>query len=200
MPCIDGLCATSLSSASSTLPLTQSQSQRFSGGFTERATPVPIPNTAVKPLRADDTARATAWESRTPPDPFSSMQNALLPGGRFAFLPPHRSRSYVTRLSLVAVRRSPPQARAVFAASGDLTGGIVRPESLSESTAGLFAGCGGVLGAGKWLLSVRGHSRAGMQGALRARRRSRRDTLRWRKSLLRAVGDAVSATELEYHP
>ncbi len=33
----------------------------------ERATPVPIPNTVVKPLIADGTARVTVWESRTPP-------------------------------------------------------------------------------------------------------------------------------------
>ncbi len=41
---------------------------KFSGGFVERVTPVPIPNTEVKPLRADGTAWETAWESRKPPD------------------------------------------------------------------------------------------------------------------------------------
>src|SRR5205807_8144789 len=41
--------------------------QKFSGGCVERVTPVPIPNTEVKPLGADGTARATAWESRKPP-------------------------------------------------------------------------------------------------------------------------------------
>src|SRR5438067_13900428 len=41
--------------------------EKFSGGSVERATPVPIPNTEVKPLGADGTARATAWESRKPP-------------------------------------------------------------------------------------------------------------------------------------
>src|SRR6266852_4742827 len=39
----------------------------FFGDRTERATPVPIPNTEVKPLRADGTARATAWETRSSP-------------------------------------------------------------------------------------------------------------------------------------
>ena len=39
----------------------------FSGGNGEGETPVPIPNTAVKPLSADGTAWATAWESRSPP-------------------------------------------------------------------------------------------------------------------------------------
>jgi hypothetical protein len=38
------------------------------GGYRERATPVPIPNTEVKPLFADGTARDTLWESRTLPD------------------------------------------------------------------------------------------------------------------------------------
>jgi hypothetical protein len=37
------------------------------GGNRERATPVPIPNTEVKPLIADGTARVTVWESRTLP-------------------------------------------------------------------------------------------------------------------------------------
>jgi hypothetical protein len=37
------------------------------GGYSEGDTPVPIPNTEVKPFSADGTARETAWESRTPP-------------------------------------------------------------------------------------------------------------------------------------
>ena len=41
---------------------------KFSGGFVERVTPVPIPNTEVKPLGADGTALEAAWESRKPPD------------------------------------------------------------------------------------------------------------------------------------
>ena len=42
-------------------------SAKFCGGTSERETPVPIPNTEVKPLCADDTARAALWESRAPP-------------------------------------------------------------------------------------------------------------------------------------
>ncbi len=38
-----------------------------SGGHSERETPLPIPNRAVKPLSADGTWPARAWESRTPP-------------------------------------------------------------------------------------------------------------------------------------
>jgi hypothetical protein len=40
---------------------------KFSGGFVERVTPVPIPNTEVKPLGADGTALEAVWESRKPP-------------------------------------------------------------------------------------------------------------------------------------
>ena len=37
------------------------------GGESEMDPPVPIPNTVVKRLSADDTARATAWEHRPVP-------------------------------------------------------------------------------------------------------------------------------------
>jgi hypothetical protein len=43
------------------------KSHRFSGDFVDRVTPVPIPNTEVKPVGADGTARETAWESRKSP-------------------------------------------------------------------------------------------------------------------------------------
>ena len=39
----------------------------FPGGNTGEVTPVPIPNTEVKLSRADGTAGATLWESRTLP-------------------------------------------------------------------------------------------------------------------------------------
>ena len=38
-----------------------------SGSSSEVETPVPIPNTEVKRLSADDTALATGWENRPPP-------------------------------------------------------------------------------------------------------------------------------------
>src|ERR1700730_13182821 len=38
-----------------------------SGGYGEGETPLPIPNRAVKPLSADGTWPARAWESRSPP-------------------------------------------------------------------------------------------------------------------------------------
>src|SRR5207302_7884092 len=38
-----------------------------SGGYGEGETPLPIPNREVKPLSADGTWLARAWESRSPP-------------------------------------------------------------------------------------------------------------------------------------
>ena len=43
----------------------------FSGGNVGGVPPVPIPNTEVKPSRADGTPRETARESRSLPDFFS---------------------------------------------------------------------------------------------------------------------------------
>ncbi len=56
----------------------------FCGGFGEREIPVPIPNTAVKPLSADDTARATLWESKSPPHSLFINQLASQEAGCFA--------------------------------------------------------------------------------------------------------------------
>lgn len=39
----------------------------FPGGNIEGATPDPIPNSEVKPFRADGTSLETDWESRTLP-------------------------------------------------------------------------------------------------------------------------------------
>jgi hypothetical protein len=44
------------------------RSGRIFGDIAGEATPVPIPNTEVKLFRADDTAPARVWESRTLPD------------------------------------------------------------------------------------------------------------------------------------
>ena len=43
------------------------QENSFPGGLSGEATPVPIPNTAVKLSSADGTARVTLWESRSLP-------------------------------------------------------------------------------------------------------------------------------------
>ena len=48
-----------------------SRSNFFSDGNVGGATPVPIPNTEVKPSSADDTAWVTVWESRSSPDVFT---------------------------------------------------------------------------------------------------------------------------------
>ena len=41
--------------------------QKICGDYSGEDTPVPIPNTEVKLLSADDTWRATSWESKTLP-------------------------------------------------------------------------------------------------------------------------------------
>ena len=60
---------------------------RISGLISERATPVPIPNTEVKPFSADGTARAAVWESRTRPGFYLKTPPALKLGA-FFFVPP----------------------------------------------------------------------------------------------------------------
>ena len=44
----------------------------FAGDKRDRATPVPIPNTVVKPVSADGTAIVRSWESRPLPAPLRS--------------------------------------------------------------------------------------------------------------------------------
>ena len=51
----------------------QSNTPQFSGGNNEKVTPVPIPNTAVKLLSAQDTWLVTARENRSLPDLYSSI-------------------------------------------------------------------------------------------------------------------------------
>src|SRR3954471_7685167 len=50
---------------------TRRRSLALFGGHSEGETPLPIPNRAVKPLRADGTWPSRAWESRSPPNYFS---------------------------------------------------------------------------------------------------------------------------------
>ena len=50
------------------------------GDCSEGGTPVPIPNTAVKPFSPDGTARASVWESRTSPE---LSRKPALNGGLF---------------------------------------------------------------------------------------------------------------------
>ena len=57
--------------------VTEEDVKEYSGGYSEGATPVPISNTEVKSFSADGTARATVWESRTPPDTLKKAQQEL---------------------------------------------------------------------------------------------------------------------------
>ena len=51
------------------------------GGFSVRDTPVPIPNTVVKPHSADGTAGAARWESTSSPTPCENPRSLKAPGG-----------------------------------------------------------------------------------------------------------------------
>src|SRR5262249_4498552 len=50
----------------------------FAGGHRSRVTPVPIPNTEVKPATADGTARETVWESRSLPALFVKAKSPIV--------------------------------------------------------------------------------------------------------------------------
>ena len=52
---------------SATQPCARRTMQEIPGGHAGGVPPVPIPNTEVKPSKADDTAAARQWESRTLP-------------------------------------------------------------------------------------------------------------------------------------
>ena len=62
---------------------------RFSGDFVGRVTPVPIPNTEVKPAGADGTARVTAWESRKSPGLFEEARESIKPLAGFLLFTVH---------------------------------------------------------------------------------------------------------------
>ena len=70
------------------------QNPSFAGGFSDRAPPVPIPNTAVKPISAHGTAGATLWKSRSSPALYLASRASTeargaycLGGGPLAALP-----------------------------------------------------------------------------------------------------------------
>ena len=60
----------------------------FPGGLTARVTPVPIPNTEVKPCRADDTALETTRERRSPPGITLQRPQRLTAFAAFFYFPP----------------------------------------------------------------------------------------------------------------
>src|SRR3954447_23078126 len=63
----------------------------FAGGHRIRVTPVPIPNTEVKPDTADGTARETVWESRSLPALFSRLVRSSSRAFFFLGLVPRRN-------------------------------------------------------------------------------------------------------------
>jgi hypothetical protein len=56
---------------------------KFAGGHRIRVTPVPIPNTEVKPDTADGTAWETVWESRSLPALFAKARSSKGRSGFF---------------------------------------------------------------------------------------------------------------------
>jgi hypothetical protein len=76
----------------------------FSGGLGEGETPLPIPNREVKPLSADGTWLARAWESRTPP--VYLRTRAALRGGSWRCWPTPEPGPFGTKDSV----RNPPCA------------------------------------------------------------------------------------------
>jgi hypothetical protein len=65
---------------------------KFPGGHRSRVTPVPIPNTEVKPATADGTAWVTVWESRSLPGLF--LEGRISSDAAFFFvrIAPHTRR------------------------------------------------------------------------------------------------------------
>ena len=58
---------------------------KFAGGHRIRVTPVPIPNTEVKPDTVDGTVGATPWESRSLPALFGEKSRSEKSGRLFYF-------------------------------------------------------------------------------------------------------------------
>ena len=56
---------------------------KFPGGHRGRVTPVPIPNTEVKPATADGTACVGVWESRSLPGLFMKPASQFAEAGFF---------------------------------------------------------------------------------------------------------------------
>src|SRR6202022_3740902 len=86
---------------------------QFPGDQTARVTPVPIPNTEVKPRRADDTARVTVWERRSPP---GLILEAVLSNqsGLFVFALTRRSQKE-TGIFINVGDKNPVESSKVFA-------------------------------------------------------------------------------------
>ena len=94
------------------------------GGYFGGVTPVPIPNTEVKPTRADGTAREAVWESRSPPHLFE--EPALVAGFSFFWAPSRALRG------TLAGRRGGALARSTH---GAFQRPLQRPQVLDEARA-----------------------------------------------------------------
>src|SRR5579863_3209132 len=83
--------------------------REISGDHSGGETPVPIPNTAVKPTSADGTALATGWESRSLPG-----ISLLFSAPKGAFLYPRSERAPTQREQVISgyiranASKSPP--------------------------------------------------------------------------------------------
>ena len=104
----------------------------FSGAYSGGATPVPIPNTAVKPSSADGTARATERESRSVPESFYVARGCLNLAQRRSPVAQWQSTRLLTEGLLVRVQPGEPDFKppisAVFcfiAAPPGCSGGVV---------------------------------------------------------------------------
>src|SRR5438445_4047245 len=64
---------------------------KFAGGHRIRVTPVPIPNTEVKPDTADGTVWETVWESRSLPAVLQTRPPGVGTRRAFLFVRPRRS-------------------------------------------------------------------------------------------------------------
>src|SRR5690606_3021576 len=104
----------------------------FSGAYSGGATPVPIPNTAVKPSSADGTARATERESRSVPESFYAARGCINLAWRWSPVAQWQSTRLLTEGLLVRVQPGEPDFKppisAVFcfiAAPPGCSGGVV---------------------------------------------------------------------------
>src|SRR5262245_39134426 len=80
----------------------------YAGGHRIRVTPVPIPNTEVKPDTADGTAWETVWESRSLPAVIQTKTPDAQGSLRRAFLFVRPSLLLRHTVSHVSHRREPP--------------------------------------------------------------------------------------------
>ena len=107
---------------------------KYAGGHRIRVTPVPIPNTEVKPDTADGTACESVWESRSLPAVISKARYRLV-SGLFHFPWKDRAmRRFTTFLLVVAAIGCGRQAsKAPAAAAGTGAGMLIHQLSLCDA-------------------------------------------------------------------